>query len=125
MLQQTKHKHKRRDGCDASFVGSVFIESLGPSLLLRFSCLRRARRTPLHPRQAYGSAGVSSVVPGDISATAVGLMYSLFDTGSNLTSSDPAYGLHRAASVRLGAWEERGTTDGVMLELLGGLGLMV
>lgn len=66
---------------------------------------------------------MSSVVPGDVTATAVGLVYSLMNTGNNLTAADPAYGLHRAASLKLGAWEERGSTDGYVLWLLGGLGL--
>ncbi|CBN77189.1 conserved unknown protein [Ectocarpus siliculosus] len=71
--------------------------------------------------QAYGSAGVESVVPGDVTATAVGLVYSLMDTGKNLTSADAAYGLHRAAALKHGAWEERGNTDGFILWQLGGL----
>lgn len=76
------------------------------------------------PGQAYGSAGASSIVPGDVTATAVGQLYSLMDTGKNLTGTDPAYSLRRAASLKLGAWEERGSTDGYVLWLLGGLGLM-
>ncbi|CAM9963101.1 unnamed protein product, partial [Ectocarpus fasciculatus] len=76
----------------------------------------------LFPRgAAYGSAGVDSAVPGDVSATAVGLVYSLMDTGRNLTSADAAYGLHRAAALKHGAWEERGNTDGFILWQLGGL----
>lgn len=63
---------------------------------------------------------MSSIVPGDVTATAVGLVYNLVDSGKNLTVSDPAYGLHRAASLKLNAWEERGT-DGFVLGLLGGL----
>eukprot|EP00903_Cladosiphon_okamuranus_P009754 g9273.t1 len=72
--------------------------------------------------QAYGSAGASSVVPGDVTVTAVGQVYALMDTGKNLTATDPAYGLHRAASLKLAAWEEKGSTDGYVLWLLGGLG---
>lgn len=59
-----------------------------------------------------------------MTATAVGQVYSLMDTGTNLTAADPAYGLHRAASLKLGAWEEKGDTDGYVLWLLGGLGLL-
>lgn len=55
-----------------------------------------------------------------MSANAVGLVYSLMDTGKNLTSADAAYGLHRAAALKHGAWEERGTTDGFILWQLGG-----
>ncbi|CAM9750393.1 unnamed protein product [Pylaiella littoralis] len=70
-------------------------------------------------QKAYGSAVATTGVPGDVTATAVGLAYSLIDTGKNLTVSDPAYGLHRAASLKLNAWEERGGTDGFLLGLLG------
>ena len=63
-------------------------------------------------------------MPGDVTATAVGQVYSLMDTGNNLTTTDPAYGLHRAASLKLAAWEEKGSTDGYVLWLLGGLGLL-
>lgn len=67
--------------------------------------------------QAYGSGSTITQVPGDVAATAVGLVYSLVDSGSNLTATDPAYGLHRAASLRLGQWEENGT-NGLLLQLL-------
>lgn len=58
-------------------------------------------------------------MPGDVTATAAGLVYSIVDTGKNLTTANPAFGLHRAVSRKVSAWEHHGT-DGYLLGLLGG-----
>lgn len=68
--------------------------------------------------QAYGSAGALSGIPGDMTATAAGMVYSILDSGANLTASDPVYGLYRATARKVNEWEAHGT-DGVLLSLLG------
>lgn len=71
--------------------------------------------------QAYGSAPVDSMVPGDVSAVTAGLVYAIVDSGSGLNATDLAYPLHRTVSRKVREWEERGT-DGVVLRALGGFG---
>lgn len=60
---------------------------------------------------------MASGIPGDVAALAAGMVYSIMDSGANLTESDPAYGLYRAASRKVKSWEIAGT-DGVLLALL-------
>lgn len=59
-------------------------------------------------------------MPGDVAAEAASRVYSIFESGSNLTASDAAYGLFRAASRKVDEWEHQGGY-GYLLELLGGI----
>lgn len=118
----TPHRPNPEGSCTAAALNPAAVRARPPSRVNYHA--HHVPRAPANHTQAYGSAGASSVVPGDVTATAVGQVYSLMDTGKNLTATDPAYGLHRAASLKLVAWEERGSTDGYVLWLLGGLGLL-
>lgn len=44
------------------------------------------------------------------------MVYSILDSGANLTASDLAYGLYRATARQVNAWETHGT-DGLLLSL--------
>lgn len=72
--------------------------------------------------QAYGSADSSLGVPGDVMATALSTVYSITESGANLTVSDPAYSLYRTVSRKMIAWEHHGT-NGLLLSILLGLSM--